>query len=279
MTQAILLAILLTGALLVLLRQRHRKWSLHLASMAAQVAREARALEGTVDLSETESLPAPVKRYFQHVLKDGMPMISCAELAQRGGFRTKPDAKNWSPFTARQVFSVSPRGFVWNAKIAAAPGVSVRVLDAYRNGEGMMTARLFSLFPVVDAEGDERIAQGALLRFLAEAVWFPTALLPRQGLAWEAIDESRARAKVSDAGREAALAFTFTEAGEVSSVYSAGRFRQVGGEYIATPWLGRFSRYIQVQGVRVPTEAEVEWQLPDRVFAYWKATVSDIRYR
>ena len=279
MTKIILLCILLVGGGVAALWRKREKWSGHISSFVGQVIREASPLEGTVDLAETDGLPEPVKRYFHQALKDRLPLISQAYLVQQGGFRIKPEAARWAKLSARQAFSSKPRAFVWDATIAVAPGVSVRVCDVYQNGTGAMKAALFSMVPLVDIEGGREINQGALMRYLAEAVWFPTMLLPSQGVVWEDIGENRARATVTDTGNTVSLEFSFNDEGEIVSVYSPARYREVNGAYIPTPWEGRFADYTEVNGYRVPIEAEVAWHLPDGVFSYWRAMIVEIHYR
>ncbi len=279
MVKVIIVVVLLAAFYLGFIKRGGSRWSRHVSSLVGEVVSGAEALERTVDLSETEGLPPPVKRYFHRVLNDGLPVISQAYLVQKGGFRTKPEASSWAALSARQAFSAEPRAFVWDAKITMAPGLSVRVCDAYRNGSGAMKAALFSLVPLVDAAGFREIDEAALMRYLAEAAWFPTALLPGRGVVWEAIDEHRAKATVTDAGHTVSLEFSFDDEGEIVSVYSADRFREVNGSFVATPWEGRFSDYTDVNGYRVPTEAEVAWHLPEGTFIYWKATITEVRYR
>ena len=275
LTVIVILAAFSLGAI----KRGGMKWSRQVSSLVGQVVAEANAGEQTVDLSETDTLPAPVRRYFQRALADGLPMISQTYLVQKGGFRTRPEAKKWARLSARQAFSAQPRAFVWDAKIAMAPAVPVRVCDVYRNGAGMMKAALFSVVPLVEASGVPEIDEGALMRYLAEAVWFPTALLPSQGVSWEAIDEQKARATVTDAGHTVSLTFSFNDEDDIASVYSPGRFRQVNGAFIPTPWEGRFSDHTDVNGFRVPIEAEVAWHLPDGPFVYWWAMMTEIKYR
>ncbi len=279
MTKIILLCILLAGGGLAAVWRKHEQWSQYVSSLVGQVVQNASALDRTVDLAETNGLPEPVKRYFHQALKDGLPLISQAYLIQKGGFRTRPEMEGWAKLSARQAFSSDPKALVWDAKIAVAPAVSVRVCDVYQNGTGAMKAALFSMVPLVDVNGGEEIDQGALMRYLAEALWFPTALLPSQGVVWEAIDENRARATMVDAGNTASLEFSFNDEGEIVSVYSPARYREVDGAYIPTPWEGRFADYTEVNGYRVPIEAEVAWHLPDGVFHYWRAMIVEIHYR
>jgi len=234
--------------------------------------------EHIVDFKEIGNLPEPVQRYFRLVLKDGAPIITHAFVLQSGGFRAKPETEEWSQMEAVQYFSTRPRAFVWHAGIKMMPGVSVNVCDTYIEGKGKMKGKLMSLFTVIDTQSASELDEGALQRYLAEAVWFPTALLPSEGVSWRAIDDHRAQATLTDTGVTASLEFTFNDIGEIVSVFTPKRYREVSGTYEATPWTGRYADYIDVESYRIPTKAEVEWQLKEQVYPYWKATLEQVRY-
>ena len=141
---------------------------------------------GRVSFEDLGDLPAPVERYFRTVLREDRPLIRFAHVVQAGEFRSResphPEA-GWQPFEAKQVLRTEPPGFVWDARIRVAPLVSVRVRDAYVGGRASMHGALFGLVTVADAADDSPLRTGALQRYLAESVWFPTALLPRIGFA------------------------------------------------------------------------------------------------
>ena len=63
------------------------------------------------------------------------------------------------------------------------PGLPVRVHDAYVAGEGILHASVLGLFTVVDMSGTREVDEGELMRFLAEAAWYPTALCPARACA------------------------------------------------------------------------------------------------
>ena len=71
-------------------------------------------------------------------------------------------------------------GLRLGGRLAIVSGLSVRVHDAYVTGEGILHASLLGLFPLVDMRGGGNLAKGELMRFFAEAAWYPTALLPTQ---------------------------------------------------------------------------------------------------
>jgi len=159
-----------------------------------------------------------------------------------------------------------------------APLMDVRVRDTYLAGKGSMQARTFAVIPVMDAMGKAELDAGALQRYLAEAIWFPTALLPGKGVTWSAIDDTKALATLTDSGTTVSLEFRFNEKGEVSGVFSPGRFREEKGKYILTPWAVRVWNYEERDGMRIPIEGEVEWQLPAGRLPYWKGKIVDVKF-
>ena len=62
-----------------------------------------------------------------------------------------------------------------------------------------MLWKLFSAITLVNFGGRE-IDQSALVRYLTEAVYFPTALLPSRTLRWEELDADSARATLVSPG-------------------------------------------------------------------------------
>ncbi len=233
---------------------------------------------GRVDFRELEGLPEPVARYFRLVLKDGQPLVRRARLSQEGGFRLRPGGRAWAAMQARQCFAARGRGFVWDADIRLLPLLTVRVRDAYVQGRGLMQARLMSWLPLVAERGKPELDAGALQRYLAEAVWFPTALLPGQGVRWRGMDGHRAEATLEDSGTRVSLEFRFNQAGEIAEVYTPGRYRAVEGSYRLTPWSGRYGSYGERNGMRIPLEAEVSWDLPGGRFTYWKARITQLEH-
>ena len=225
----------------------------------------------------TDTLPAPVRRYFRFALTPGRPLPATARLAQVGEFLTKPGGK-WSPFTAIEHFSVTPPGFVWDASIGTAPLVTIRVRDEYRDGHGGMVARVAGLLKVAEGRDTPELAQGALVRYLAEAVWLPPALLPAEGLAWEPVDDSTARATLSDHGNRVSVDFHFDPEGRIVRI-SGMRYRDVDGAGVLTPWSGEFADYREVNGMMVPERGSVAWLLPEGRYTYWKGTIVDWNYR
>jgi hypothetical protein len=81
-----------------------------------------------------------------------------------------------------EYFSVEPRGFLWDARIRMTAMMPIYIRDGYFGGEGAMYGQLAAIVPVVNQRGTSKMASGELLRYLAELVLLPTALLPRCGI-------------------------------------------------------------------------------------------------
>lgn len=158
------------------------------------------------------------------------------------------------------------------------PGLPVRVHDAYVSGEGILRAKVLGLFTVADLRGTREIAQGELMRYLAEAAWYPTALLPSQGVRWEAVDGESAKATLADGDVSATLLFRFDGAGLIASVSAEARGRTVHGAVVPTPWEGRWWSYAKRGGMQVPLEGEVAWILPEALRPYWRGRVARLEY-
>lgn len=273
-----ILAVLLLGGVGVLAFCNYR-WQTKTADHVARVNGATAGLPPAAYFAaEIDGLPAPVQRYFRAVLRNGQPIVRRARLKQEGYFLIKPEENAWRPFTATQTVGVRPAGFVWDARIRMAPGIAVRVRDAFVDGRGYMHASLLATVPLVAVEGTPGIAVGALQRYLAEAVWYPTALLPSQGVAWSEIDGSSARATLSVAGVEVSLDFRFGNDGLMQSIYAADRPRNVDGRDVPTPWRGRCFEYQERGGMSIPVRCEVEWILPEGPQAYWRARITEVSY-
>ena len=227
---------------------------------------------------ETRELPDPVRRYFRAVLLDGQPAVAAARLSHNGYFNMGDGRDDWKRFTSTQVIVTRLPGFHWKARISMAPGIHAYVRDGYITGKGLLQARLLGLVTVAHLGDTPELAQGELMRFLAEAVWYPTMLLPGHGVSWLAIDDVSARATLDDGTNRVTLEFGFDNEGLITTVRAQERFRAVNGTFVQTPWQGKFANYAWRDGMRIPLEGEVAWLLPDGPHPYWRGSVTAAAY-
>ena len=232
----------------------------------------------TYDVGEIEDLPAPVQSYFRAVLSDGQPMVAAVSVEHTGTFNMSETGEQWKPFTSTQRVITHRPGFDWEARVPIAPGLAVKVHDAYIAGEGILHASLFGLVSLANMRGTPEAAQGELMRFFTEAAWYPTALLPSQGVRWEAVNDTSAKATLKDGETTLTMLFRFDENGLIESARAEARGRIVGGTVVPTPWEGHFSHYELRDGMRIPLEGEVAWMLPEGPKPYWRGRITRLSY-
>ncbi len=255
------------------------RWAAHTQALVSRLeAGRVAVVPGRYDSRELEGLPPPVQRYFRAALQEGQPLVAAASVEHVGSFNMGQASDQWKPFTSHQRVVMRQPGFVWDGRVAMLPGLPVRVHDAYIAGEGILRPAIMGLFTLFELRGTEEVAQGELMRFLAETAWYPTALLPSQGVRWEAVDDRSARATFVDGRLSLTLLFRFDDEGLIESVFSPARGRTVGQSVVMTPWEGRWSNYQQRDGMRVPLTGEVAWLAPEGRKAYWRGTITVLSY-
>jgi hypothetical protein len=89
----------------------------------------------------------------------------------------------WIPFRASETLAPH-KGFIWASRAAGVIAGS----DHYVDGHRELDWKLLGIFRVAHADGPD-VARSAAARGAGEAVWLPTALLPRFGVGWQAEDE------------------------------------------------------------------------------------------
>jgi hypothetical protein len=221
--------------------------------------------------------PHPVARYLAFALPSTSARITRAHIEWSGTMLLERDGRPMR-FQAHQHVTTLPPGFIWDATMRVLPGIHIKVRDTYEAGRGATRARLAGIVPIVNQPGTPETAESSLQRFLGEAIWFPTALLPGANLTWRQLSADRATATIIDLGNRASIDFCFGARGEIIGC-SALRYRDVGGGHsILTPWRTRTWDYEPVDGIQVPRSGEAAWILPDGPLTYWRGTVDHLSY-
>jgi hypothetical protein len=209
-----------------------------------------------VRAADLNRLPPPVRKWLTASGIVERRRISTVHLLQSGAMRPSPRGARM-PLNAEQEFSVNPPAFIWYANIHAAPFLSLVARDKYQDGHGNMLIKIGGLYKLADDRGPE-MDQGTLLRFLAETIWFPSAVLNNY-IQWDAGDSTSARATMTFGGVTASGIFRFNDRGDVIS-FEALRYRGAHGKYSLEPWLITMSDYRTVDGIRIPHSCEVAWK-------------------
>ncbi len=227
-----------------------------------------------IQKADLERLPPNVQKWMEYSQVIGKERIKTAYLKQKATMRLKAE-QSWMPVEAEQYFKIDEPGFIWKAKIKAAPLVHIVGRDKYDQGQGNMLIKVLSLITVADSKGKE-IDQGTLVRYLAEIVWFPSAALSKY-IIWEEIDANSAKATMSYKGVTALGVFMFNEKGEVIN-FIAERYGEFDGKFVLETWSVQMDDYKEFNGIRIPAKGEVIWKLKTGDFSWYHCEVTDIKY-
>jgi hypothetical protein len=238
----------------------HRKFAAMVATDVRRLVARPRPAHAPVATEEMlAALPEPARRYLRYTGILGTPLVDTVRVRQAGHMRPSKDGIRL-PITAVQWYTVDPPGFVWDASVPVAGLPVVRGRDGYLEGRGMMTIRIASLFPVVDASGPE-MDQASLLRFLSEMPWFPSAFL-RDRVSWEAVDDTTVRVAITDGDARASGTLEIDAEGRLVA-FRSERHAMVGKGFELRPWTAPTYGYGEFEGLRLPVRGAAVWTLPD----------------
>lgn len=208
------------------------------------------AQPGVFSPGELDGLPEPVLRYLTAAVAPGTPLARTARIRMHGTIRIG----RWLPFRAHEV--ISPHtGFVWSARAAAV----ITGSDRYVDGAGLADWRLAGLVPVMHAEGSD-VTLSAAGRSGGEAVWVPTALLPRFGVTWTAESDRRITARFAVGDAPIALHLRIDTCGRaVSLVFPRWGDPKGTGKWDCHPFGGDFTDHRTFGGVTVPAAGRIGW--------------------
>lgn len=259
----------------------HIRWNKDVdARLQTLEAATPQTLPQRYDEDELKSLPPVVRRYLSQALNVNQPIVRRLYMEQTGAFNrsSNPQTELWEPFTAQQRVATKRPGFVWDAAIKVSPGFTVRVVDAYVAGVGSLQPSIFGLIDVGGNQGNADIARGELIRYFSESVWYPTALLPSQGVQWKGVDEQSALATLTDGPLTVNLLFAFDADGMVERISSTERSALLNGVMVPMLWEVRLSRYHLHDAMRVPQYGEVAWITPTGRWPYWRGRIEKLDY-
>jgi hypothetical protein len=218
--------------------------------------------------TQLESLPDPVQKYFNHILKEGQPYISYARIKHVGKFKASLE-KGWMDISGEQYATTEKPGFIWKGTTAMFVA-----RDMYIANHGRLIVTLFSLINIVDAKEKEKYDLGELLRWLGESILYPTNFLPSDRLKWFPIDANTAKLTFNHNGLSLFFKVTFNEIGEITEMETK---RYMGEENLET-WIIKSTNYKEINNVLIPTDFDVLWRLEQGDFSYANFNITEIEY-
>jgi hypothetical protein len=225
-------------------------------------------------------LPDPARRYFMFAIAPGTPLRMVAELGMAGeiglGDKERP---NYHPMVAKEVLA-PPHGFVWMPRIGTG-------LRRVAGSDGCIDDRAWTRFwlldtvPVARTRSTPDLVRSARARAVAEALWVPASLLPANGVTWEPVDNSRARAVFRHEGESFALELTVAEDGHPLSV-AMQRWSNANPQKVFRyqPFGATVEETGTFAGYTIPTRIDGGNGFgTDEYFPFFRARITGVRFR
>lgn len=238
----------------------------------------AAAPETSSTFSETDiaHLPAPVQAYLRRCGYLGRRRHSITEVVwAKSEIRLSPERPWMALETFQHNFTSPPSRLAYmRAWMFVVP---FEGRDLYRSGRGHMFGTLGKLVRVFDEEEHE-IALGAAVVVLAEALLVADGAL-QDGIVWEGVDSTTARAHFADGDVKVSGTFHFNEHGEYVRFESDDRpYKMPDGTYALVPYSIDILNYQDQDGLRIARDVRATWNLESGDYEYWRGTISSIRF-
>lgn len=181
--------------------------------------------------------------YLSHAIAPGTPLATAVRLRMHGEIRLK----RWRPFEAEEVLH-RDRGFVWKAKVCPFRGT-----DSLIDGVAGCSWRLFGWMPLMKAAGRD-IDRSAIGRWLAESLFLPTMLLPKNGAVWWG-----SRVTLERFGEAMTLQLKLSEDGRLKEFQGLRWGNPLGAPFGYHPFGGLVEEERLFGGYTIPTKLRVGW--------------------
>jgi len=184
--------------------------------------------------------------------------------------RASPGAR-WIPFTAEQVIDTRASLFRWEARYQGGMSGWISVSETYEGGHGRLIVKLGGVIPAQKLAGPE-VDRGELQRYLASIVLCPPIVLNHASLDYEAAGRCTLRVRDRADPTGAAVDLEISEDGQ-PLVCRAERPRTIGKRTVPTAWSATGRDFKDWEGLRVPSQVEAVWSLPEGPFTYYRGDV------
>ncbi len=174
-------------------------------------------------------------------------------------------------------FSVAVPAFVWHATIMYAPGIWLEAYDCYVDRKAGMNLNLFSVIPLDNAQTDE-MKGSSLFRYLTRTPLFPMILGSSSLICWENVDDTTAKAIITDKDTSVVAIVRFDTKGMVESIESCQKTIPETGRPVPGHFTSRFSSYADAEGFRIPMRIISEIFLPEGEYVCAEYAITYVEY-
>ena len=202
-----------------------------------------------------EGLGEPVRRYLDHVLSEGTPLVGGWAVEMKGSIRVGLKL----PFDAWQTLDGSQ--FTWRAKVPSSRLGLLEVIDSYADGQGGMTGRIFGRKAFSDTGPDA--ARSAATRAVMESTMAPATLLTGTGVSWQVISDHEICFRRPEVPLAEPVTIRIDDSGRPLEVEAPRWLKEKGDEGALVPFLCRFTGELKLDRMIVPETMVAGWRRPD----------------
>lgn len=225
----------------------------------------------SITRDDLNRLPPAVANYIEHCGWLGKEVPVNFYLEFKGEFSTSPgkymkiksEQYNWFDEPTRIFFMRNPL-------------VSGRHRMDKRGA--FMLIKILGRIKVVDASGPE-MNQSELVTYLNDMCIVAPGALVNAPIEWETIGEKTVKATISAFGNTVSALIFFNEKWELINFTSNDRFASSDGKRVEQlPWSTPMSRYIEMNGIKIPGYGEAIWDYPDHQHVYAKFYIEKVKW-
>ncbi len=258
----------------LLLYHEHRFYSEIRKDINELIASQSKTSQSIITHESIKDLPLIVQKWLVKSNVIGKKSVYSLHLKQKGMMRTSAEG-NWMQMTSEQFITADNPGFVWNADIKANPFMTINGRDKFTEGRGSMIIKALHTIPMASSTGKE-IDQGAMMRYLAEIIWNPSAAL-KDYIRWEYVSDTSARAFMNCNNATISGHFYFDKDGDIKG-FEGKRYGEFDDHYSLETWSIAVTGYQEFEGIRIGNKSEVTWKLKKGNFTWLQIEVTDIKY-
>ena len=181
------------------------------------------------------------------------------------------------PITGEYSITTRKPSFSWYGKIRMAPGLSVVAFDSYFDGQGRMLVKALSAFTIADDQSRE-VDLSAFGRCVAEMTLAPTFFLDRSFVSCSENGRDQLKCHVAD-GHFATDADLFVNPdGSLAKIVVQRYFDRGAGKATLARFTGQGSDPRAFGGLRLPSQLDGYWNLPEGDLHYVSFVVDRVQY-
>lgn len=226
---------------------------------------------------ELKDHPELIQNYFSKVVEKNSEIPLFVSVKQKSEFKTEINSE-WFPMESDQYFTTNEPNFVWFSEYETSSFFWINAIDSYISGKGNMLIKLNSSITIADSWGIE-LDKSGLFRYISEAVFFPTKLIPSENLIWNVLDSNIAEIKFNNGDLSVVAKLFFRSDKTIERIETYDKYRALDDGFRKSLYSVYFSDYKLISNsFLVPTYMETEWQLPSGTFKFGKFNIVDIKY-